>query len=418
MVLICNSDFEHSLEMPDANVVKWIREKYTALIGDLDERGRRRWAAVEARSLGRGGIAAVAEATGMSDRTIRTGIEELADPNAVEPGRQRRVGGGRNSRESEQPELLASLQSLIDDTTRGDPMSPLRWTCKSTRVLAAQLNKQGFQISSTKVGELLRSQGYSLQGNRKTIEGKQHPDRDAQFQHISARVKAFQRNGQPVISVDTKKKEPLGNMKNAGKTYRKKGDPVRVTTHDFPDKELGKAVPYGVYDVTHNEAGVTVGISHDTAEFAIAAIRRWWQRMGKNRYTKAKRLLITADCGGSNSPRTRLWRWALQRFANETGMKIELCHYPPGTSKWNKIEHRLFCHITRNWQGVPLESHEVVVSLIGSTKTTTGLEVHAWLDESEYEKSKKVSDDQLAEVIIKRDDFHGEWNYQILPSTN
>jgi transposase len=418
LVLICDTDFEHSLEMPDANVVKWIREKYTALIGDLDERGRRRWAAAEARSLGRGGIAAVAEATGMSDRTIRTGIEELADPNAVEPGRQRRVGGGRNSRESEQPELLASLQSLIDDTTRGDPMSPLRWTCKSTRVLAAQLNKQGFQISSTKVGELLRSQGYSLQGNRKTIEGKQHPDRDAQFQHISARVKAFQRNGQPVISVDTKKKEPLGNMKNAGKTYRKKGDPVRVTTHDFPDKELGKAVPYGVYDVTHNEAGVTVGISHDTAEFAIAAIRRWWQRMGKNRYTKAKRLLITADCGGSNSPRTRLWRWALQRFANETGMKIELCHYPPGTSKWNKIEHRLFCHITRNWQGVPLESHEVVVSLIGSTKTTTGLEVHAWLDESEYEKSKKVSEDQLAEVIIKRDDFHGEWNYQILPSTN
>jgi transposase len=418
LVLICDTDFEHSLEMPDANVVNWIREKYTALIGDLDERGRRRWAAAEARSLGRGGIAAVAEATGMSDRTIRTGIEELADPNAVEPGRQRRVGGGRNSRESEQPELLASLQSLIDDTTRGDPMSPLRWTCKSTRVLAAQLNKQGFQISSTKVGELLRSQGYSLQGNRKTIEGKQHPDRDAQFQHISARVKAFQRNGQPVISVDTKKKEPLGNMKNAGKTYRKKGDPVRVTTHDFPDKELGKAVPYGVYDVTHNEAGVTVGISHDTAEFAIAAIRRWWQRMGKNRYTKAKRLLITADCGGSNSPRTRLWRWALQRFANETGMKIELCHYPPGTSKWNKIEHRLFCHITRNWQGVPLESHEVVVSLIGSTKTTTGLEVHAWLDESEYEKSKKVSEDQLAEVIIKRDDFHGEWNYQILPSTN
>jgi hypothetical protein len=295
-------------------------------------------------------------------------------------------------------------------------MSPLRWTCKSTRVLAVELNKQGYEISSTKVGQLLRSQGYSLQGNRKTIEGKQHPDRDAQFQHIAKRVKAFQRTGQPVISVDTKKKEPLGNMKNAGKTYRKKGDPVRVTTHDFPDKELGKAVPYGVYDVTHNEAGVSIGISHDTAEFAIAAIRRWWKRMGNKRYGKAKRLLITADCGGSNSPRTRLWRWALQRFANDTGMKIELCHYPPGTSKWNKIEHRLFCHITRNWQGVPLESHEVVVNLIGSTKTTTGLEVHAWLDESEYEKSKKISDDELAEVIIKRDDFHGEWNYQIIPS--
>ena len=404
--------------MPDANVVKWIREKYTALIGDLDERGRRRWAATEARSLGRGGVAAVAEATGMSDRTVRNGIAELADPEAVESGRQRRIGGGRTSRELEQPELLPSLQSLVDDTTRGDPMSPLRWTCKSTRVLAAELNKQGFRISSTKVGELLRSQGYSLQGNRKTIEGKQHPDRDAQFQHIAARVKAFQRTGQPVISVDTKKKEPLGNMKNAGKTYRKQGDPVRVTTHDFPDKELGKAVPYGVYDVTHNEAGVSVGISHDTAEFAIAAIRRWWKRMGKKRYAKSKRLLITADCGGSNSPRTRLWRWTLQRFANETGMKIELCHYPPGTSKWNKIEHRLFCHITRNWRGVPLESHEVVVNLIGSTKTSTGLEVHAWLDESEYEKSKKISDDQLAEVVIKRDEFHGEWNYQILPSKN
>jgi len=408
----------HLVVMPDANVVIWIREKYTALIDDLDERGRRRWAATEARSLGRGGVAAVAQATGMSDRTIRNGIAELADPQSLSVDRQRRPGGGRSSREEEQPELVNALQGLVDDSTRGDPMSPLRWTCKSTRVLAAELNNQGYKISSTKVGELLRSQGYSLQGNRKTIEGKQHPDRDAQFQHIAKRAKAFQRTGQPVISVDTKKKEPLGNMKNAGKTYRKKGDPVRVMTHDFPDKELGKAVPYGVYDVTHNEAGVSVGISHDTAEFAIAAIRRWWRRMGKQRYGQAKRLLITADCGGSNSPRTRLWRWALQRLANETGMKIELCHYPPGTSKWNKIEHRLFCHITRNWQGVPLESHEVVVNLIGSTKTTTGLEVHAWLDESEYEKSKKISDNQLAEVFIKRDNFHGEWNYQIIPSNS
>ena len=402
--------------MPDASVVKWIREKFTALIGDLDERGRRRWAATEARSLGRGGIAAVAEATGMSDRTIRNGIAELADPCSLSVERQRRPGGGRSRREDEQPGLLQALEVLVEDSTRGDPMSPLRWTCKSTRVLAATLNEQGYEISSTKVGELLRSQGYSLQGNRKTIEGTQHPDRDAQFQHIAKRVKAYQRTGQPVISVDTKKKEPLGNMKNAGKTYRKQGDPVRVNTHDFPSKELGKAVPYGVYDVTHNEAGVSVGISHDTAEFAIAAIRRWWKRMGKKRYGKSRRLLITADCGGSNSPRTRLWRWVLQLFANETGMKIELCHYPPGTSKWNKIEHRLFCHITRNWQGVPLESHEVVVNLIGSTKTTKGLEVHAWLDESEYEKSKKISDQQLDEVIIKRNDFHGEWNYQIISS--
>lgn len=403
--------------MPDANVVGWIRGKYTALIGDLDERGRRRWAATEARSLGRGGIAAVAEATGMSDRTIRKGIAELSDNRTLTSDRQRRPGGGRVSREDEQPELLEALLSLVDDSTRGDPMSPLRWTCKSTRSLAAELNRDGYAISSTKVGELLRSQGYSLQGNRKTVEGKQHPDRDAQFQHIAARAKAFQRTGQPVISVDTKKKEPLGNMKNAGKTYRKKGDPIKVTTHDFPDKELGKAVPYGVYDVTHNEAGVSVGISHDTAEFAIAAIRRWWKRMGKKRYGKAKRLLITADCGGSNSPRTRLWRWALQRFANETGLKVELCHYPPGTSKWNKIEHRLFCHITRNWQGVPLESHEIVVNLIGSTKTSTGLEVHAWLDEAQYEKSKKVTEEQLAEVIINRNKFHGEWNYQIIPAS-
>ncbi len=403
--------------MPDARVVNWIREKYIALLADLDERGRRRWAATEARSLGRGGIIAVAEATGMSDRTIRNGIAELGDPNAAASDRQRRSGAGRQSRQVEQPDLLEALNALVDGDTRGDPMSPLRWTCKSTRVLAGQLQKQGYRISSTKVGQLLRSQGYSLQGNRKTLEGKQHPDRDAQFQHIASRVKAFQRTGQPVISVDTKKKEPLGNMKNAGKTYRQQGQPRRVTTHDFPDKELGKAVPYGVYDLTHDEAGVSVGISHDTAEFAVASIRRWWKRMGRKRYGRAKRLLITADCGGSNSPRTRLWRWALQRFANESGMKIELCHYPPGTSKWNKIEHRLFCHITRNWQGVPLESHEVVVNLIGSTKTTTGLEVHAWLDESEYQKSKKISEEQLAEVTIKRNDFHGEWNYQIIPTS-
>lgn len=401
--------------MPDANVVGWIREKYTALFSDLDERGRRRWAATEARSLGRGGIVAVAEATGMSDRTIRNGIKELDDPQAVPANRQRRAGAGRPRREVEQPDVIQALESLVDAGTRGDPMSPLRWTCQSTRVLSQALGKQGFQVSSTKVGQLLRSQGYSLQANRKTVEGKQHPDRDAQFQHIAKRVKAFQRTGQPAISVDTKKKEPLGNMKNPGQTYRKKGDPRKVTTHDFPSKELGKAVPYGVYDINRNEAGVSVGISHDTAEFAVAAIRRWWDRMGRKRYPTARRLLVTADCGGSNSPRTRLWRWALQQFATEAGLKIELCHYPPGTSKWNKIEHRLFCQITRNWRGVPLETLETVVSLIGSTKTDTGLEVHAWLDQSAYEKSKKVSDADLAEVLITRSDFHGEWNYTILP---
>lgn len=403
------------LGMPDAQVVQWIREKYIAVATDLDERGRRRWAGAEARSLGWGGIAAVAEATGISDRTIRTGIKELDDPDAASVDRQRRVGGGRKRIEQEHPAVLEALETLVDSGTRGDPMSPLRWTCKSTRSLAGELSRQGFRISRTKVRELLRSQGYSLQANRKTVEGKQHPDRDAQFEHISRRVRAYQRSGQPVISIDTKKKEPLGNMKNPGRTYRRKGDPKKVKTHDFPDPELGKAVPYGVYDVTANEAGVSVGVSHDTAEFAVAAIRRWWDRMGSARYPSAKRLLITADSGGSNSPRTRLWRWALQALANETELQLELCHYPPGTSKWNKIEHRLFCHITRNWKGVPLETYDIVVNLIGATRTEQGLEVHAWLDEEEYEKSKKVSDDQLAEVRIKRDQFHGEWNYKILP---
>jgi hypothetical protein len=404
--------------MPDAQVVEWIRQKYTAVAGDLDERARRRWSAAEARSLGWGGIEAVAAATGLSDRTIRTGIKELDDPNAPPATQQRRSGGGRKSREIEQPGLLGALESLVESGTRGDPMSALRWTCKSTRTLAAELTRHGFAVSSNTVGRLLRGCGYSLQANRKTIEGKQHPDRDAQFRHISRRVSAFQRAGQPVISVDTKKKEPLGNMKNPGRTYRPQGDPERVTTHDFPDKMRGKAVPYGVYDLTHNEAGVSVGISHDTAEFAVAAISRWWKRLGKKRHPHAKRLLITADSGGSNSPRTRLWRWALQQFANQSGLKIELCHYPPGTSKWNKIEHRVFCHITRNWQGVPLETLEIVVSLIGSTRTEQGLEIHAWLDETQYQKSKKVSDAALSEVHIRRNSFHGEWNYQILPNTH
>jgi transposase len=402
--------------MPDTQIVAWIREKYSAIGGDLDERAKRRWAAAEARSLGWGGIAAVAAATGMSDRTIRNGILELDDPHAAPIQRQRREGGGRKTRQHEQPALVEALQALVSPVTRGDPRSPLRWTCKSTHTLAAELTRQGFEISSNTVGKLLRQQGYSLQANRKTIEGKQHPDRNAQFEYINRRVRASQRKGEPVISVDTKKKEPLGKMKNPGRTYRRKGHPEKVKTHDFPDRTLGKAVPYGVYDVTHNEAGVSIGVSHDTAEFAVAAIRRWWRRMGKKRFPGGRRLLITADCGGSNSPRTRLWRWALQQFANETGLKLEVCHYPPGTSKWNRIEHRLFCHITRNWQGIPLESYEIVVNLIGSTRTETGLEVHAWLDEKHYEKSKKVSDGELAEVRIRRKAFHGEWNYEILPN--
>jgi transposase len=402
--------------MPDAQVVEWIRQKYSAIAADLDERARRRWGAAEARSLGWGGIQAVAAATGLSDRTIRNGIQELDDPEAPAATQQRRSGGGRKRCELAEPELINELQWLVESSTRGDPMSPLRWTCKSIRTLAEELSRQGYTVSANTVGRLLRDCGFSLQANRKTIEGKQHPDRDAQFQHIYRRVKAFQRAGQPAISVDTKKKEPLGKMKNPGRIYRRKGDPEKVKTHDFPDKTLGKAVPYGVYDLTHNEAGVSVGISHDTAEFAVAAIRRWWVRLGKKKYPRAKRLLITADSGGSNSPRTRLWRWVLQQFANETGMTVELCHYPPGTSKWNKIEHRLFCHITRNWQGVPLETMEIVVNLIGSTRTKEGLEVHAWLDEKEYKKGKVVTKQQLSEIRIRRDTFHGEWNYRILPN--
>jgi len=401
--------------MPDAQLVKWIREKYRSIVSELDERGRRRWAAIEARSLGWGGISAVAVGTGLSDRTIRNGVQELAKADDLEASRQRRAGGGRRSREDEQPELLDALDSLLEPTIRGDPMSPLRWTCKSTQTLAEALSTQGFEVSSTKVGSLLKAQGYSLQSNRKTIEGKQHPDRNAQFEHIARRVKARRRCGEPAISIDTKKKETLGNMKNPGKTYRRKGDPVKVKTHDFPDKELGKAVPYGVYDIACNEAGVTVGIGHDTAEFAVKAISRWWDKMGQKRYRSSRRILITADSGGSNSPRTRLWLWELQRLADRIGIILEVCHYPPGTSKWNKIEHRLFCHITRNWQGVPLETLEIVVKLIGATKTKEGLEVHAWIDGKKYEKGRKISATQIQEIYIKRSKFHGDWNYEIHP---
>ncbi|MFT5405249.1 MAG: hypothetical protein ACI9DF_004096 [Verrucomicrobiales bacterium] len=401
--------------MPDKQVVAWVRGKYSSIVSELDERGRRRWAAIEARSLGWGGVAAVASATGISDRTIRNGIREIVGPDDLGASRQRRPGGGRRCREQEQPDILSALDALVDPTMRGDPMSPLRWTCKSTRVIAEELLLQGFAVSSTKVGSLLKSQGYSLQSNRKTVEGKQHPDRDAQFEFIARRVKARIRCGEPAISIDTKKKETLGKLKNPGRSYRRKGDPEKVKTHDFPDKKLGKTVPYGVYDIATNEAGVTVGIGGDTAEFAVAAIGKWWQRMGSKRYGSPKRVLITADSGGSNSPRTRLWLWELQRIADRTGMIFELCHYPPGTSKWNKIEHRLFCHITRNWRGVPLETLEIVVNLIGSTKTKEGLEVHAWLDGKKYEKGRKISDEELQEVHIKRNKFHGEWNYEIHP---
>jgi transposase len=401
--------------MPEATVVERIRCKYVRLVGDLDERGRRRWAATEASSLGWGGIAAVAEATGISDRTIRNGIRELAEVDSLSPDRQRRAGAGRRAREVEQPELIGALERLVEPVARGDPMSPLRWTCKSTYTLAEELKRQGFQVSPWKVGELLRKKGYSLQANRKTREGKQHPDRNAQFEHINRRVMACQRRGQPAVSVDTKKKEVLGNRKNAGRSYRRKGKPVEVDTHDFPDDKLGKAIPYGVYDLANNEAWVSVGIDHDTAEFAVASIAEWWRRMGRKRHGRATRLLITGDSGGSNGHRNRLWKLELQRFANRTGMILEVCHFPPGTSKWNKIEHRLFCHITRNWRGIPLETHEIVVNLIGSTQTTQGLEVHAWLDEHEYPKGRKVTDAEFAAINIRPHKFQGDWNYEIHP---
>jgi hypothetical protein len=404
--------------MHDAIVIKAIEGKYIELLDDLDERGRRRWAAVEARALGRGGIAAVARATGLSDRTVRTGLKELDDPDPLAGHRQRRSGGGRKPHAVTQPGLPKALDRLIEPTARGSPTNPLRWTIKSTYRLADALRIQGYQVSPTSVRRMLAAMGYSLQGNRKTREGVQHPDRDGQFRHIAERVTARKKRGEPAISVDTKKKEVLGNLRNSGQTYRPKGDPEKVKTHDFPDPTLGKAVPYGVYDIHGNEAGVSVGISHDTAEFAVAAIRRWWDNLGHKRYGRAKRMLVTADSGGSNSSRCRLWKVELQKWADETGLIIEVCHYPPGTSKWNKIEHRVFCHITRNWRGVPLETLEVVVESIGATTTEAGLEVHAWLDESQYEKGRKVSDEELAACNIKRSTYHGEWNYEIHTRTH
>lgn len=402
--------------MPDATVVNGIRQKYCALVDDLDERGRRRWAATEAESLGYGGIAAVAKATGLSDRTIRNGIKEIREGRTVPIGRQRRLGGGRKSLEVEQPHLVEAVEYLIEPTERGDPQSPLRWTCKSLTNLQAELKSQGYRVGRTKISEILHQLGYSLQGNRKTREGKDHPDRDAQFKHIARRVKAYRRGGLPAISVDTKKKENLGDKANVGREYRPKGVPREVDTHDFPDKEKGKAIPYGVYDIDGNEAWVSIGISSDTAEFAVEAIRRWWKELGRKRYCQTTRLLITADSGGSNGPRNRLWKFELQRFANQTGMKIEVCHYPPGTSKWNKIEHRLFCHITRNWRGVPLESHRIVVNLVSSTRTNKGLEVHCWLDHGNYQTGRKVTKQEMDTVKVKRNKFHGEWNYEIIPN--
>jgi Rhodopirellula transposase DDE domain len=394
-----------------------LQEKYNLLSGTMTERVRRHWAAAEALALPRGGISLVAEATGLSRTTITAGIRELCHPSGqpVNPQRCRRPGGGRHMLEVDDATLIADLEQLVNPVTRGDPMSPLRWTCKSTRQLAKGLQQQGHTVSHPTVATLLHYLGYSLQVNRKTREGSSHPDRNAQFEFISDRVIAFQKTKQPVISVDTKKKENLGDFKNNGAEWQPEGEPEEVRAKDFPDKGLGKVIPYGVYDLTCNQGWVSVGIDHDTSRFAVESIRRWWSEMGKPSYPRAERVLITADGGGSNGRRVRLWKVALQELANEIGLKVSVCHFPPGTSKWNKIEHRMFCHITKNWRGRPLTSRAVVVNLIGSTTTTTGLTIHAELDEGEYPIGTKVSDEELAGVCIKRNKFHGEWNYTIVP---
>ena len=399
-----------------------ISRKFEVLSTVLDERARRLWAAAEARSLGRGGVAAVSRATGISRITITAGLKELASTSvsraspSIPAGKLRRPGGGRKSRAQENPKLVEALDALIEPTTRGDPMSPLRWTCKSLRNLAAQLNVAGFEVSHETVRDLLTEMGYSLQSNRKTREGEDHPDRDAQFRHISSQCRRSMKAGQPVISVDTKKKELVGDFKNDGREWQPKGQPEEVRTHDFVDETLGKVIPYGVYDIANNNGWVSVGTDHDTPEFAVATIRRWWQLMGRHAYPEAKSLLITADAGGSNGYRVRLWKSELQRLANETKLEINVCHFPPGTSKWNKIEHRMFCHITQNWRGRPLVSEQTVVQLIGSTATSAGLRVHADVDRGTYQTGIEVSDERMNMLNIKRAKFHGDWNYAILPA--
>jgi transposase len=381
----------------------------------MDERHRRLWAGTEARSLGRGGIATVARATGLARNTIVRGLAELAQKRLLPPSRVRRPGAGRKRATQLAPKLTTALEELVEPVTRGDPESPLRWTIKSTRHLAEELNTQGYRVSHTLVAELLHDLEYSLQANRKTLEGAIHPDRNAQFEHINEAVKAQLKRGQPAISVDTKKKELVGRFKNAGQTWRPRGKPERVRVHDFLEPEKGKAIPYGVYDLGRNQGWVSVGVDHDTAAFAVATIRRWWRGLGRQHYPRATSLLITADGGGSNGSRLRLWKWELQKLAQQTGLVISVCHLPPGTSKWNKIEHRLFSFISQNWRGQPLLTHAAIVNLIAATKTTTGLKVHCVLDTHTYPKNVKLTDEQMLAINLNPDDFHGDWNYTIIP---
>jgi hypothetical protein len=399
-----------------------VQEKYRSLTPIMDERMRRRWAASEAIALGWGGITLIAQATGLSPVTIRQGIAELKDPTilagdeAVENLRIRQPGGGRKRLSESDRTLRKDLESLVDPATRGHPQSPLLWTCKSTRNLAEALAEKGHEVSHQTVARLLQEMDYSLQVNRKTREGASHPDRNAQFEYIAKQVRTFQRRGQPVVSVDTKKKELIGDFRNGGHEWQPAGEPEEVRCKDFKDKQLGKVAPYGIYDLTENVGWVSVGIDHDTAQFATETLRRWWQNMGRPVYPQATELLVTADGGGSNGSRTRLWKVELQTLANQLGLRISVCHFPPGTSKWNKIEHRMFCHITENWRGRPLVSRAAVVNLIGSTKTKEGLRIQAELDTNSYPMGIKVTDEELAAVKMKKHSFHGDWNYTIFPS--
>ena len=404
--------------MEDA-VTQSIHEKFLVLEPVLDERAKRLWAAAEARSLGRSGVTRVAEATGMSRSRVHSGLREIgsAGPGGVSSsGRQRAPGGGRKRVGEKDAGLVEALRRLVDPATRGDPTGPLLWTTLSAARLSDALAKEGHPASERTVNRLLHDLGYSLQSNRKTVEGRQHPDRDAQFRHVNRKAKTFQRRGEPVVSVDTKKKELVGNFRNGGREWRPKGEPEKVLVHDFKDKELGKAIPYGVYDLTANNGWVGVGVDHDTASFAAETVRRWWERMGRRAYPDAKRLLVTADAGGSNGPRNRLWKLELQRVADATGLEVSVCHFPPGTSKWNKIEHRMFCWITENWRGRPLVSREAVVELIANTTTRGGLSIRAELDGNEYPTGVKVSDEELAGARIRRSAFHGDWNYMVSPN--
>jgi hypothetical protein len=400
----------------DDEAFRAMQERLTDLLPRLNERDRRLAMAIEAKSWGRGGISAVQRATGASRSTIRRGLDDLADD--ASEGSNHRVrapGGGRKKAEITDAELVDALDTLIEPETRGDPESPLRWTTKSTRNLAAELTEMGHAVSHSVVAKILRSLNYSLQGTRKTLEGRQHPDRDAQFRYINTLAGEFLASGDPVISVDTKKKELVGRYAQAGQEWHPQGEPVEVSTYDFPSQADGKAIPYGVYDLTENSAWVSVGIDHDTSVFAVATIDKWWQRMGKEKYPGARRILITADGGGSNGHRPWLWKFELARLVSATGLNITVCHYPPGTSKWNKIEHRLFSRITHSWRGRPLETHQTIVNLIANTTTTTGLTVHCELDPNLYPTKIKLTDQQKESIPLSRHEFHGDWNYTIEP---